>query len=194
MVINAALNYWHETLLPSTMAVWLRLDVPQWKVYQPAFQQCASDVWNASQSSAQLAYLTFRPLAVLCWMILEILWHIAQVLFRVLLSQGWIQLQRGLLQLKEGSIWFYHFQMSLSRIELLGEMVLVWTLIGLFYFYKWVRRQTYWQRLLKWCTLKKLNAIKVSRFTVKRVCWNLMRLGFLRLVESTESLYLPRRS
>ena len=177
MAIDAVLNYWRESLLPSTMGVWQRLDVPSWKVYQPAFHQCASDVWKASQSSAQLGYLIFRPVAILCWMILEILWDIVQVLFRVLLSQGWIQLQRGLLQLKEGSIWFYHFQMSLSRIELLGEMVLVGTLIGLFYFYKWLKSQTYWQRIVKWYTLKKQKVANVSNATVMDVKRILITMG-----------------
>ncbi len=168
---NVAFNYFRETLAPSIMAVWQRLDVPSWEVYHPAFQECASDVWKASQSTAQLSYLTVRPLAILCWMVLEVLWQVAQVLFRVLLSQALIHLKRGLVQLKEGAIWFYHFQMKLSRTELLGEVVLVGALIGLYYFYKWIRQQTYWRRFIRWYTATKQKAIHVSSIMNHERLW-----------------------
>jgi hypothetical protein len=143
------------------MTVWHRLDIPSWDVYQPVLHDCAVDVWKAGQSTAQLSVLTLRPIAILCWTILELIWEVAQVLFRILLSQGWIQLKKGMIQLKAAAIWFYHFQMSLSRMEILGEVALVGIAIGLYYLYKWIRRQTYWQRFMKWYADKKQRAIEV---------------------------------
>lgn len=162
MTGSAVLNFWDETLLPAAAAVWSRLEVPSWETYQPALQACASNIWKAGQSSAHLSYLTFRPLSIIFLMILEILSSAARVLFRVLLSQGWFHLKRGLLQLKVAAIWFYRFQISLSRTELLGEVALVGAAVGAYYFYDWIRRQTYWRRFTRWYSTKKRKTIQVS--------------------------------
>ncbi len=154
---------------PSTIAGWQRLDVPTWDVFNPALQECVSDLWKASQSTVQLSYLTLRPVAILGLMILEGLWEVAQVLFRVLLSQGWIQLKKGCKQLRAAAIWIYHFQMSLSRMELLGEVALVAAMIGLYYFYRWIRRQTYWQRFTKWYIEKKQRSMEVRPCILFRI-------------------------
>jgi hypothetical protein len=158
---SVAFQYWQDELWPSAMSVWSRLDIPAWDEYQPVLRECGVDVWKAGRSTAQLSVLTLRPIAILCWMILEVVWEVAQVLFRVLLSQGWIQLKKGLIQLKAAAIWFYHFQMSLSRTEILGEVALVGFAVGLYYLYRWIRRQTYWQRFMKWFADKKQGAIEV---------------------------------
>jgi len=157
-----ALKYWKETIIPSIMEAWIRLDVPSWEIYSPVFQESVTNVWNAIQSWAQLSYLTFRPFVILCGMILEVLWKVAQVVFQVLLSRGWIELKRGSVQVKEGVLWFCRFQMSLSRIELLGELLVVAVSIALFYLYKWIRTQTYWRRFVQWYSLKKRKAMNVS--------------------------------
>ena len=159
---NVFLEYCQLELWPRAIATWHRLDVPSWDIYHPALQQCVSDIWKASQSTAELSYLTLRPFAILFMMLMEGLWEIAKVLFRVLLSQGWIHIKKGMIQLKAAAIWFYHFQTSLSRMELLGEVVLIGTLVGFYYAYKWLRRQTYWQRFTRWYSEKKQRAIEVS--------------------------------
>ena len=158
---SVVLEYCQLELWPFAVATWHRLDVPSWDIYQPALQQCVSDVWKASQSTAELSYLTLRPFAILFMMLMEGLWEIAKVLFRVLLSQGWVHIKKGMIQLKAAAIWFYHFQMSLSRMELLGEVALIGTLVASYYAYKWLRRQTYWQRFTLWYSDKKQRAIEV---------------------------------
>lgn len=159
---SAFLEYCQFDLWPNAVAVWHRLDVPSWDIYHPVLQECVSDIWKAGQSTAHLSYLTLRPLAILFMMLMEGLWEIAKVLFSVLLSQGWVHIKKGMVQLKAAAIWFYHFQMSLSRMELLGEVVLIGTMVGLYYAYKWLRRQTYWQRFMQWYSEKKQRAIEVS--------------------------------
>lgn len=166
---SAFLEHCQLVLWPSAVATWNRLDVPSWDIYHPVLQQCVSDVWKASQSTAQLSYLTFRPIALLFLMLVEGFWEIAKVLFRVLLSQGWVHIKKGMIQLKAAAIWFYHFQMSLSRMELLGEAVLIGTLIGLYYAYQWLRRQTYWQRFTRWYSEKKQRAIEKTTKFIDRV-------------------------
>lgn len=169
-MVNIAMSeYWQEEMWPSVLSMWHRLDVPPWDVYQPAVTAFTSDSWKACQSTARLSYLTLRPVAMLCWMILEVFWAVAQILFRVLLSQGWIQLKKGLIQLKAAAIWFYHFQMSLSKTELLGEAALVGMVVASYYFYKWIRRQTYWERFMKWYSAKKQRAVEVSIVSL-RLC------------------------
>jgi hypothetical protein len=160
---SAFVEYCQFVLWPSAIATWQRLDVPSWDIYRPVLEQCISDVWTASQSIAQLSYLTWRPLAMLSLMLMEGLWEISKVLFQVLLSQGWVHVKKGMIQLKAAAIWLYNFHMSLSRMELLGEAALMGTLVGLYYAYKWIRRQTYWQRFTLWYSEKKHRAIQVRR-------------------------------
>jgi len=167
---SSVVDYFHQELWPHAVAIWPRLDVPSWDIYRPALHGFASDVWKAGQSTAQLSYLTLRPLAMLCWIILEVLGFVAQILFRILLSQGWIHLRKGLIQLKAALIWFYHFQVSLSATELLGEVAMVGITLSLYYFYKWIRRQTYWQRFMRWFASKKRRAIEVSFTALRCYC------------------------
>jgi len=166
---SAFLEYCQLELWPNVISTWHRLDVPSWDIYHPVLEECVSDVWKASQSTAQLSYLTLRPFAMLFLMLMEGLWEIAKVLFRVLLSQGWVHIKKGMIQLKAAAIWFYHFQMSLSRMELLGEAALIVTVIGLYYTYKWLRRQTYWQRFMRWYSEKKQRAIEKTTKFIDRV-------------------------
>lgn len=157
---SAVFEYWRREIWVSAISVWDRLDIPSWDKYRPALQEFTADVWKASQSTAQLSVLTLRPIAILCWMIFEAVWQVAQLLFRVLLSQGWIQLKKGLIQLQAAARWFYHFQLSLSRTEILGEVALLGMSVAIFYLYKWIRRQAYWQRFMKWYNDTKLRALE----------------------------------
>lgn len=174
---SAVFEYWRREIWVSAISVWDRLDIPSWDKYRPALQEFTADVWKASQSTAQLSVLTLRPIAILCWMIFEAVWQVAQLLFRVLLSQGWIQLKKGLIQLQAAARWFYHFQLSLSRTEILGEVALLGMSVAIFYLYKWIRRQAYWQRFMKWYNDKKLRATEVrQRLAVLLLCVSIFLL------------------
>lgn len=164
---GAVVEYLRHEILPVTMAAWHRLDVPSWKVYKPALEEFLLDTWKAGQSTAQLSYLTLRPVAMLCLIVVEAAWAVAQVFLRVLLSQGLVQARKGLLQIRVAAIWLYRFQMNLSRTELLGEAGLVVMSIALYYSYKWIKRQTYWRRFMKWYSLKKQQTIEVSYATLR---------------------------
>eukprot|EP00934_Nitzschia_sp_Nitz4_P001131 Nitzschia sp. Nitz4//scaffold139_size61406//8450//11155//NITZ4_006447-RA/size61406-snap-gene-0.8-mRNA-1//-1//CDS//3329535813//1131//frame0 len=142
------MEYMQQEVIPGMVTVWHRLDVPPWSVYQPALQAFGEDLWKLSQSGSQLAYLTGKPIAILCYLILQVLGEVGKVLFRILLEQGWIQLKAGWVQVRMGAIWFYRFQSQLTPTEWLGEAVIVGGLVGLYYLYRWIRLQSYWTRMM----------------------------------------------
>ena len=95
--------------VPQLGDVWERMDVPPWEIYSVALRQCGSDVVVASQSTFRVAYLTFKPFAILLWIVGQFIFHVLHILGQVFLSQGWVSLQKGLVQAKAGIIWFYVF-------------------------------------------------------------------------------------
>lgn len=159
-----------QELIPPAVEFWSRLDVPAWELYRAAFQECTADVIQSSKSSGYFLYLTFRPLAILGWVVLQFFWGVGQVLFRLLLEKGWISLQKGFQQAKIASVWFYRFQCSLSRNEILGEIAVIFVCVGLYYLRKWLKRQTYWKRVVLWCRRKKDRLIKVRVLLFIIVC------------------------
>jgi hypothetical protein len=150
-------------VIPPVVDFWGRLDVPAWDIYSEAAQTCGHDFIQSSQSTLRLLYLTFRPIAILSWILFQVLLDVGKVLFRHLLEKGWISLKKGALQVKAGSIWFYHLQRSLSRMEILGEFGVVAGCVLLYYLRKWLKRQTYVTRATKWCQQKKRHVIQVRR-------------------------------
>eukprot|EP00980_Cylindrotheca_fusiformis_P031429 scaffold26363_cov113-Cylindrotheca_fusiformis.AAC.3 len=128
--------------------LWSRLDFPGREEYSDAFQACSTDLVKASQSTGRFLFLTFRP-------IFQLLFIVLRSLFKVLLEKGWISLQKGAMQAKAGIIWFYIFQRSLTKKEVVGEIGIVSFCIAGYYLRKWLKRQTYWARAMRWVANKK---------------------------------------
>jgi hypothetical protein len=149
-------NRFSEDILPPLVGIWNRLEVPEWSIYREALGVCGRDVWYATQSTYRLLVLTFRPLLILAWIV-------AQFLFRNLLEHGGRSLQKGAVQAKTAVIWFYHFQRSLSWTEILGEVTVILIGVAVYYFRKWLKRQTYWARAVRWYKGKKEQAVQVRR-------------------------------
>lgn len=145
-----------KDVLPPLVDVWNRLQVPDWPVYREALRGCAYDVWQASQSTFFLLAMTLRPLLILIWIV-------GQFLFRNLLEHGGRSLQKGAIQAKTALIWFYHFQRSLTWTEILGEATIVLVCVAAYFLRKWLRRQTYWARTVRWYKGKKERALLVRK-------------------------------
>lgn len=145
-----------DDVLPPIIELWTRLEVPEWSTYRDALVACGRDVWYATQSSYRLIVLTFRPLLILTWIV-------GQFLFRNLLDHGARSVQKGAIQVKVASIWFYRFQRSLSWTEVLGEVTIIFICIAAYYFRKWLKRQTYWARAVRWYKGKKEQVVQVGR-------------------------------
>ena len=152
--------------IPQLGDVYERMDVPAWEMYSVALKQCGSDVAVATQSTFNVAYMTMKPFAILIWIIGEFLFHVLHILSKLLLSQGLVSLQKGLMQAKAGIIWLYLFQRSLSKEEVLGEIAIGAILVALYYFRKWLKRQTYYERATRWYRQKKRTVFQVSFFNV----------------------------
>ena len=146
--------WFSQQVAPPIAALWTRLDVPEYAVYKHAVYDFSRDSWKATKSSYHLLVLTFRPVCILLWIILQFLW-------RNLLEHGGRSLQHGFQQLKYASIAFWKFQCSLTRTELLGEAGIVATLVAAYYFRKWLKRQTYWARATRWYRHKKEQVVQV---------------------------------
>lgn len=140
---------------PYVVNVYGQLDIPFWDDYTESFHHCASDLIKAFQSSSTFLVLTFRPL-------LQLLFIILRGLFELLLKNGLISLQKGSKQVKTGMIWFYNFQRSLSKEQVLGEIGIVVCIMGIYYLRKWLKRQTYWARATK-CVSNQKKKIKKVR-------------------------------
>ncbi|KAG7337905.1 hypothetical protein IV203_022435 [Nitzschia inconspicua] len=153
--------WFSESVWPPVVELWERLDVPEYGLYKDAVQTCVRDSWEASQSTFTVIQLTFRPILILLWIILKFLW-------RNLLEHGGKSLQKGARQLKVALVAFYKFQLSLTPTEVLGEVAILGFFVGLYYFQKWLRRQTYWSRTVRWYRDKKAKCVQVcTKFVYK---------------------------
>jgi hypothetical protein len=155
-----------EEVLPPAMEVWHRLDLPAWEIYSVAVRECASDVIQSTQSTGTVLYLTLRPFAILLWMLFQLSCHVGQILFQLLLEKGWISLQKGAMQAKSAIVWFYLFQRSLSRTEVLGELGIGATMVLLYYLRRWFQRQTYVARATRVFKQKKRQILQVRKLDV----------------------------
>ena len=160
------LAFLHQDLLPGVTGVWLKMQVPPYPMYQLAIQTCVSDVVQSTQSTTHLMYLTLRPFILLLGMILQLVGTILHILFQHLLEHGWKSLQKGAMQAKAGAVWFYIFQRSLTRKEVLAEVGLVVLGILGYYLRKWLKRQTYVARANKWYQQRKRKVTKVRNLSI----------------------------
>jgi len=151
-----------EEILPPAIVFWDRLGVPEWDIYSDAFQECATDAIQAMQSTGHLLYLTFRPPAILFGIIF-------QFVGQLLLQKGWTSLQKGAIQAKVAIVWFYSFQRSLSRNEILGELGMLALVVSLYYLRKWLKQQTYFERAVQKLREKKHQAVKEYTKAVHRI-------------------------
>jgi hypothetical protein len=150
-----------QEVLPGVTAIYKEIDFASWEEYTESFQQCSADLIKSSQSTGKFLYLTFRPLCQVLLIFGYWLWGISRILFKLLLEQGLISLQKGAIQAKTAIIWFYLFQRNLTRTEILGEIGLVVLVISGYYLRKWLKKQTYWERITKWITERKKKVYKV---------------------------------
>ncbi|CAJ1955225.1 unnamed protein product [Cylindrotheca closterium] len=176
---------------PYIVQVYGQLDIPFWDDYSESFHQSSTDVIQAFQSSFKFLDLTFRPF-------LQLLFIIFSGLFEVLLKQGLISLQKGSTQAKAGTIWFYNFQRSLTKEQVLGEIGIVGFFFGIYFLRKWLKRQTYWARATKWFSNQKKKVKKSYTNAVKRLskvslvlAMTVPHLFFLGIVVASKIL-MPR--
>ena len=148
--------------------LWGRLDIPEWSEYSQSFQQCSNDLIQSGQSTWKFIYLTFRPIVQLIFIVLQGLWAF-------LLKQGWISVQKGASQARTAIIWFYLFQRNLTKKEILGEFLLVGLCFAIYYFRKWLKKQTYWSRATLWASEKKKKLQKVRNCCCKREIFFIFR-------------------
>eukprot|EP00526_Cylindrotheca_closterium_P004904 CAMPEP_0113609830 /NCGR_PEP_ID=MMETSP0017_2-20120614/4701_1 /TAXON_ID=2856 /ORGANISM="Cylindrotheca closterium" /LENGTH=615 /DNA_ID=CAMNT_0000518675 /DNA_START=111 /DNA_END=1958 /DNA_ORIENTATION=- /assembly_acc=CAM_ASM_000147 len=177
---------------PYVAQVYGQLDIPFWDDYSEAFHQSSADLIQACQSSFKFLDLTLRPF-------LQLLFIILSGLFELLLKKGLISLQKGSEQAKAGIIWFYKFQRSLTKEQVLGEIGIVGCLFAIYFLRKWLKRQTYWTRGMKWVSNQKRKVKKSYTNAVKHLsevslvlAMTVPHLFFLGIVVASKIL-LPRR-
>ena len=151
-----------EKVVPELMNVWDQMDVPAWDVYSVAMKNWGADIVNVSQSTGQLAWLTFKPIFVLLSILGQLLFRVANLLFQLLLAKAFVSLQHTLMQAKAAIIWLYFFQVSLSKEEIMVEIAICGSMVLLYYFRQWLRRQTYYARATRWYRRKKRAVFSVS--------------------------------
>ena len=110
-------------------------------------------------SSYKLWYLTLKPFVILLSIILQNIYNL------VLEYGGRSFIQKSIIQIKSTMIYLYHFQLSLNRIEIIGEIGILILLIGFYYFQRWLYQQTYWTRITSYTKEKKQKIIKVRYVT-----------------------------
>lgn len=154
-----------------TVELWNRLDVPSYTIYQTALKECTMDIMKSFSSSYKLWYLTIKPIVILISIIL-------QNIYNLLLEYGGRSfLQKSLLQIKYTIIYLYHFQLSLNRTELIGEIGIIMFLIGLYYIRRWLYQQTYWTRITLYTKEKKMKIMKVRCFTLRFIIYFIFNFG-----------------
>lgn len=153
---------YYGILLPWCYSIATTLELPAWELYKKAWATCANDAIAAASSSYRLGYLTLKPVAILCWIMLGKFW-------KFVLEHGGNSLQTGAIHLKSACFHFYRFQISLNGTQLLGEACLVLMCVGLYYLRKWLQRQMYWAKLVKWYRAKKRRLGQVRYDKIKTI-------------------------
>ena len=143
-------------------ALWQQLDVPPSPVITEAFKECWNDTYRATMSTTYFLYLILRPVCILVWIGLQNVWA-------VILEHGGRSLQQAFKQFKTACIWFYNFQLSLTWKQALGEIVSLAAIIGSYYLYKWLQRQSYWSRAVAFVQDKKHRLVEGYTKFVHRV-------------------------
>jgi len=153
---------YYGVFLPWCSEVATRLELPAWDSYRDAWAVCTRDILKASSSAYHLSYLTLKPIAILLWIVLGQLW-------KFVLEHGGRSLHTGAVHLKLACVHFYRFQMSLNGTQLLGEAGVLLMCVGLYYFRKWLQKQTYWAKFVKWYKAKKRRLIQRYTDTVHKI-------------------------
>mmetsp|Transcript_17480 Transcript_17480/g.48270 ORF Transcript_17480/g.48270 Transcript_17480/m.48270 type:complete len:639 (-) Transcript_17480:386-2302(-) len=143
----------YAVFLPWYEKVLVRLEIQEWAVYYTALHACTKDSWKALVSTYQLWYLILRPPTIVAWIVLQ---HTG----RFVGEHGGKSLQSLAIQTKNLAIWCVRFQLSLNKVQLLGEAGFVAMVVGLYYLRKWLQRQTYWARMVTYYKAKKRTAIR----------------------------------
>ena len=143
-------------------ALWQQLDVPPSPVVTEAFKECWNDTYRATMSTTYFLYLILRPVCILVWIVLQNVWA-------VILEHGGRSLQQAFKQFKTACIWFYNFQLSLTWKQILGEIVSLSAIVGSYYLYKWLQRQSYWSRAVAFVQDKKHRLVEGYTKFVHRV-------------------------
>jgi hypothetical protein len=142
--------------------LWNRLEVPSYTLYQTAWKECIIDLMKSFSSSYHLWYITIKPIVLLISIIIQKFYNL------VLEYGGRSFIQKSAIQIKYTILYLYHFQLSLNRTEIIGEIGILILLIGLYYFRRWLYQQTYWTRITSYTKEKKRKISKV-RFTLRYV-------------------------
>jgi hypothetical protein len=170
VVLSMVSDRYYGILLPWCYSIATTLELPAWELYKKAWATCANDAIAAASSSYRLGYLTLKPVAILCWIMLGKFW-------KFVLEHGGNSLQTGAIHLKSACFHFYRFQISLNGTQLLGEACLVLMCVGLYYLRKWLQRQMYWAKLVKWYRAKKRRLGQVRYDKIKTIRYDTIRIA-----------------
>ncbi|OEU18336.1 hypothetical protein FRACYDRAFT_236612 [Fragilariopsis cylindrus CCMP1102] len=141
-------------IISLTIELWNRLEVPSYTIYQTAWKECIMDLMKSLSSSYNLWYITLKPFVILISILIQNFYNL------VLEYGGRSFAQKGILQTKYTILYLYHFQLSLNRTEIIGEIGLIFVCIGLYYFQRWLYQQTYWTRITSYTKEKKNRIIQ----------------------------------
>jgi hypothetical protein len=150
--------------------VWLPLHVPDRTAWQQALSFAIQDTREACASSFHFWVLTLRPVVLLVRMTLQWMW---QVIWKYIIVKGISQ--QGVLYVKKAGRRWYQWQRSLTREQLVMELILIVSVVALYYLHRFLQRQTYFQRLSAWVRAKvrvlQLYYDRSKRATAKVRLW-----------------------
>ncbi|GAX10640.1 hypothetical protein FisN_14Lu154 [Fistulifera solaris] len=129
--------------------VWLPLHIPTRTVWQQAWWLAVQDTREATASSVHFWMLTLRPFVLFVRMTLQ--W-ILQIIWKYVIVKGISQ--QGVHYVKTAARRWYRWQRSLTREQLVMELVLIVLVLALYYLHRFLQRQTYFQRLSAWVRAK----------------------------------------
>jgi hypothetical protein len=141
----------------------LYLDLPSASLYWNSCQTAFRDVKVAASSLFTLGYLTFKPILLILWLVFQNVWKLAQFLAKHLFHQAYISAKKGAIQAKWACREFQKWQSSLSNGQVMIEISILLTLIGLYLLRRYIEKQNYVRRLKTYYRRKKRVIKEVSR-------------------------------
>lgn len=169
----------------------LFLDLPSSSLYWISCQTAYKDVKVAASSLFALGYLTCKPILLILWLVFQNVSRLAQFLAKHLFQQAYISAKKGAIQLQWALREFQKWQFSLSNGQVLMEISILLSLIGLYLLRKHIEKQNYVRRLKTYYRRKKRVIKEVSRvlFVMKCRCEN-----YFLVIDGTSVLATGRSS
>mmetsp|Transcript_1012 Transcript_1012/g.1489 ORF Transcript_1012/g.1489 Transcript_1012/m.1489 type:complete len:843 (-) Transcript_1012:30-2558(-) len=149
-----------DTLRTFVLDGWEYLQVPSFDEYTEAWKNTLWFSWKALYSIGLLAFLIVRPWWLLMRATVQYLW--TNLLWNVLLK-------KSVLQLRYGLTVAIQFQLSLTKRQVVLEIIGLGICVLLYLLRRYIQKQAYVQRLKRWYTTKQRRLLKSYRATVDRI-------------------------